>query len=284
MSDTPPPLLSRRTFLATGAVLAAGAALPKALLANTTDTLDISERRLLLPGLPDAFEGFRIAQISDVHLYDGYHSTALQTLNAVKRANADLIVVTGDMWDTPEGCSIAHEWLQELPRETKTVAILGNHDYNHLPTGYGPETAYRKAGIPLLVNDSMVIEHRGERMALIGLDDLRHGNPDAARAARRLDEGMVECWLIHEPGTFDRMTWPEWNSVRFSLLGHTHGGQVRIPGLPAVRPTGSGGYLAGLYRVAGVPSYVSRGIGTSGLRMRVDCPAELPIFTLTGRA
>lgn len=284
MPDTPPPLLSRRTFLATGAVLAAGAALPKAVLANTTDTLDVHERRLVLPGLPEAFEGFRIAQVSDVHLYDGYHPAALQTLQAVKRTNADLIVVTGDMWDTPEGCQVTHEWLQELPKGTPKVAIYGNHDYNHLPPGFTSETAYRKAGIPLLVNDTMVIEHRGAKMALVGLDDLRHGNPDAVRAARHLPEGVVECWLIHEPGTFDRMTWPEGNAVRFSLLGHTHGGQVRIPGFPAVRPTGSGGYLAGMYDVQGVQSYVSRGIGTSGLRMRVDCPAELPVFTLTGRA
>jgi uncharacterized protein len=283
MSETP-PLLSRRTFLATGAVLAAGAAIPSALLSNTTDKLEITEHGLSLPGLPPAFEGYRIAQVSDVHLYDGYHPAAVQTLEALKRARADLIVVTGDMWDSAAGCQVTHEWLQEMPKNVPSVAILGNHEYNHLPAGVRPETAYKKAGIPLLVNDTMVIEHRGERMALVGLDDLRHGTPYPARAWRALPEGVVECWLIHEPGMLDRMTWPEWATVRFSLLGHTHGGQVRIPGLPPVRPSGSGSYLAGAYTVAGVQAYVSRGIGTSGLHMRLNCSAELPIFTLTAKA
>ena len=228
MSETP-PLISRRTFLATGAVLAAGAAIPSTLLVNTTDTLEVTERTLALPGLPIEFEGYRIAQVSDVHLYDGaYHPAAFRALGALRAAKADLIVLTGDMWDSVDGCLVTHEWLQDMPKNVPTVAILGNHEYNHLPSGVRPADPYEKAQIPLLVNDSMIIEHRGAQMALIGLDDLRHGKPNPARAIRALPEGLVECWLIHEPGMLDQMTWPEWgSSVRFSLLGHTHGGQVR---------------------------------------------------------
>ena len=283
MADT--PLLTRRTFLATGAAIAAGATVPRALAAsfsNTTDVLEVTEHRLALRGLPSAFEGYRIAQVSDVHLYDGYHPASVQTLAALEKARPDLILVTGDMWDTSQGIDAATNWLREMPAGVPRVAILGNHEYAHLPAGVRPETAYEKAGIPLLVNDSLVLEHRGARLALVGLDDLRHGAPDPVRAARAVPEGVVECWLIHEPGMLDRMTWPEWDAVRFTLLGHTHGGQIRIPGIPAVRPSGSGEYLAGRYDVAGMPAYVSRGIGTSGPRLRVACPAELPVFTLAG--
>jgi predicted MPP superfamily phosphohydrolase len=281
MADT--PLLTRRTFLATGAAITAGAVVPRAILSslsNTTDVLEVTEHRLSLRGLPSAFEGYRIAQVSDVHLYDGYHPASVQTLAALEKARPDLIVVTGDMWDTTAGIDAAANWLREMPAGVPRVAILGNHEYAHLPAGIRPESAYEKAGIPLLVNESLVLEHRGARMALVGLDDLRHGAPDPVRAAQAVPEGVVECWLIHEPGTLGRMIWPEWDAVRFTLLGHTHGGQIRIPGIPAVRPSGSGGYLAGRYDVAGTPAYVSRGIGTSGPRLRVACPAELPVFTL----
>ncbi|MEO7962888.1 MAG: twin-arginine translocation signal domain-containing protein, partial [Gemmatimonadaceae bacterium] len=110
MSETP-PLISRRTFLATGAVLAAGAAIPSTLLVNTTDTLEVTERTLSLAGLPAAFEGYRIAQVSDVHLYEGaYHPAAFRALGALRAAKADLIVVTGDMWDSVDGCLVTHEW------------------------------------------------------------------------------------------------------------------------------------------------------------------------------
>jgi hypothetical protein len=64
------------------------------------------------------------------------------------------------------------------------------------------------------------------------------------------------------------------------LAGHTHGGQVRIPLLPPVKPVGAGRFLEGWYRDTFAPLYVSRGVGTTGIPVRFRCPAELPIFTL----
>lgn len=277
-------LITRRTFLATGAALAAGAAVPSAILADTTAQVEVTEHRLLLPGLPTGLEGFRIAHITDVHLYEGYHPAAEQALAALERIRPDLIVVTGDMWDTPAGNVAAGEWLQSLPCGVPAVAVLGNHDYSHLPRGVRPDDAYRRAGVPLLVNDVLVLESGGSKLAIAGLDDLRRGSPDPRATARQIPHGASECWLIHEPGMLDGITWPNTPAPRFALLGHTHGGQVRVPGIPAARPRGSGRYLAGSYDVRGVPAYVSRGIGTSGVRLRVGCPAELPVFTLSSGA
>lgn len=274
--------ISRRAFLAGGAALAAGAAVPSALLANSTDGVEVTRRSLHLPGLPSALEGFRVAQVTDVHLYDGIHPTAAQALAVLTTARADLIVVTGDLWDTTTGAEAASEFLQALPQGVPAVAILGNHDYRHLPAATKPATAYVRGRVPLLVNEVLTLTHNGAMLAVIGLDDLRYGAPDPGVARRNIPEGATECWLIHEPGMLEEMDWPDSPTPRFSLSGHTHGGQIRISGIPPIRPRGSGRFLAGEYDVNGMPAYVSRGIGTSGIRMRVGCPPELPIFTLTG--
>lgn len=278
------PVLSRRAFLASAAALTAGAAVPSTLLADTTDSVEVARRTIRLPGLPAAFEGYRIAQVSDVHLYDGFHRAAAHTLTLLERLRPDLIVVTGDLWDTPAGAGAAAEWLQSLPRGVSSVAILGNHEYDHLVRGVRPEWAYERGGVPLLVNEVLTLRRGDAKLALIGLDDLRNGRPDPVGVVPHIPEGAVQCWLIHEPEVLEQMRFPASGDRRFSLSGHTHGGQVRIFGIPPLRPRGSGRFLAGDYVVQGGPAYVCRGIGTSGLRVRVDCPPELPVFTLTAAA
>jgi hypothetical protein len=85
-------------------------------------------------------------------------------------------------------------------------------------------------------------------------------------------------WLGHEPAVVDQLEAQV--APAMFLSGHTHGGQIRIPGFPALTPFGSGRYVAGWYREARVPLYVARGIGTADVRARFLCPPELPIFRL----
>jgi predicted MPP superfamily phosphohydrolase len=114
----------------------------------------------------------------------------------------------------------------------------------------------------------------------VGLDDPVEGAPDLETARRNVIPGSTEIWLVHAPGYLEQP--PAGTSARPALLlaGHTHGGQIRIPLLPPVKPTGAGRFLEGWYHDTYSPLYVSRGVGTTGIPARFLCPAELPIFTL----
>ena len=85
-------------------------------------------------------------------------------------------------------------------------------------------------------------------------------------------------WALHAPGYADFI--PAGTPASLLVGGHTHGGQIRLPLLPAYRPSGSGRFLEGWYDTPSAPFYVSRGVGTTTIRARFRCPAELPLFTL----
>ena len=90
----------------------------------------------------------------------------------------------------------------------------------------------------------------------------------------------LRIWLAHAPGFVDQLTNVAAPKPALILSGHTHGGQIRLPALPAICPTGSGRFVAGWYRDTVAPLYVSRGLGTSVIRARLFCPPEITFFTL----
>jgi len=273
-------LLSRRRFITAGILTAAAVSIPFA-DAEATNRVRVSWVPLLIPGLPASLSGTTIAQVSDLHLFESEpHAAAQHALEALHRERPDLLVLTGDQWDHPHGARALEQWLRALPRGLPVVAVMGNHEYS---AGASPDQATRvhaRGGAELLVNRSMTLRLRGGRIQLAGLDDMRYGRPDAAAAARGLDPDVPQIWLLHEPGQLDRTVWPEGPPPMLTLSGHTHGGQIRCPGVPPILPQGSGRYVSGLYRTRRGTFYVSRGVGTSAPRMRFLCPAELPIFEL----
>jgi predicted MPP superfamily phosphohydrolase len=273
-------LISRRRFLTAGLMTAAAASVPFA-DAEATNRVRVNRIPLLVPDLPDALTGTTIGQVSDLHLFESEpHPAAQHALEALHRERPDLLVLTGDQWDRRAGAHALQQWLRAVPRGLPVVAVLGNHEYS---SGASVELARRvhdRGGAELLVNSSTSLQLRGGRIQLAGLDDMRYGLTDAAAAARGLDPDLPQIWLLHEPEQLDRATWPDGPLPLLTLAGHTHGGQIRCPGVPPILPQGSGRYLAGLYQTSRGPFYVSRGVGAATPRMRVLCPAELPIFEL----
>jgi predicted MPP superfamily phosphohydrolase len=130
------------------------------------------------------------------------------------------------------------------------------------------------------VNSAQTVDVAGVPLALVGLDDPVLGSPDILKAREGIVRGSTEIWMVHAPGLVDGL--PEMTAARPSLLlaGHTHGGQIRIPLVPPLKPVGAGRFLEGWYYDTVAPLYVSRGVGTTGIPARFRCPAELPIFTL----
>jgi uncharacterized protein len=277
--------ISRRRFLATGTMAAVAAAMP-VVDAEAEDDVRVTRVPLLVPNLPAALAGITIAQVTDLHVYRAKpHAAARRALAILARERPDLLVLTGDQWDHVAGAEGYLAWLQGRPPGLPAVAVLGNHEYF---TGRGgrrdiiraAERIHDLGDAKLLVNAASRVDLGGGSLLVLGLDDLRHGVPDAQALAPELDPDEPQLWLFHEPGQVDRGAWPGAAAPSLMLAGHTHGGQIRLPLVPAVTPSGSGTYVSGLYRTARGPLYVSRGVGGSGPRFRYRCPAEVALFQL----
>ena len=285
MSTTSRTPFSRRRFLATGAMAAVAATIPL-VHAEAEDDVRLTRLPVYVPNLPAALVGATVAHVTDLHLYHPEpHAAARRALAILERERPDLLVLTGDQWDYATGAEGYTRWLDGRPKGLPTCAVLGNHEYI---TGRGESAdiiraahrIHERAGADLLVNASRSIPLRGGHLRVVGVDDLRHGRPRADVAAAGLDPADPQLWLFHEPAQADAPGWPRTAAPFLMLAGHTHGGQIRLPFVPALTPPGSGGYVSGLYRTARGPLYVSRGVGASGVPIRYRCPAEVALFEL----
>lgn len=269
-----PSCLSRRTLLRR-ACLVAGA-VP---VAAAIDGVAITPRRLVTSnhsfGQAASADRLRIVQVSDLHVH-GIGTLERQLLEQLHDAQADLIVITGDSIDRAGSLPLLDRLLGEFPRSPRVLAILGNWEYR---SGVGPDQfahTYARHGIELLVNQSIELEHHGRTIRITGLDDILDGRPDAATAlrdGRSLDHHLV---LAHCPVSRDTLGLPPEHPASLVLSGHTHGGQVAPFGVATILPPGCGRYVSGWYRDdGGPPLYVSRGIGTSLLPIRIGAAPEL---------
>ncbi len=248
--------------------------------------LSLEQHTLHLTRLPDAFRGMRIVQISDFHYADFTEGWFLRDMvHRVNRLKPDMVVLTGDFISyasfprsyprrhMPECAAILSEIQCPL-----RYASLGNHD-----TQVGPEYVIgplREHGIPTLVNQAVALERGGQRLWLAGLGSACYDAADPAAAippaAATGKEPVIV--LAHEPDILPQVA--RYNAD-LMLSGHTHGGQVRLPFLPAFKlPPYGKHYVEGLFRHGPTQLYVNRGIGTVGVPFRFDCPPEITVLTL----
>ncbi len=277
--------LSRRRFLIGGGLSLAGLTVYGTEIAR--HELDIVRREIRIEKLPAAFDGFQIAQLSDIHLEeyteDLFLKIAIKVTNSLK---PDMVLLTGDfISEGPRPHSFAIEVMGrcgELLRGLDVplrYAVLGNHDSKVSPPAV--LAGLRENGITPLVNQFVRIERGGEHLWLSGLDDIGVGHPDLDLAIpRQLDAPLL--MMFHEPDFFNKLVrHPRGSLVDLAFCGHTHGGQVRLPFLPplSLPPMGKL-YPEGLYRFNGAQLYVNRGLGTVGIPMRLNCPPEITLMTL----
>ncbi len=226
--------LTRREFLkGAGAAVLVGAAGVSA-YGGVVEAWDYEVTETVVPvkDLPERFEGFRIAQVSDVH-----HGR-LVSIDEVRRvvglanaAQADMVALTGDYTTSlrryVEPCA---EALGELKAPEGVWAVLGNHDHN--TDGTLTRQALRRRGIEVLTNANTTLRRGADVLQLAGVDDWGWGQADYARALGGVDVSRPSVLLAHEPRALDE---PETRGVSLILSGHTHGGQVALPlvGAPA---------------------------------------------------
>ncbi len=240
--------------------------------------LQVTRHDLVVPGLPRGLSGLRVAQIADVHL-PGTPAVAAEAVRAIRREMPEIVLLTGDIVEHATTLPALGEFASAVRGRIATAAVLGNWEHK---AGITPDTArriYDRAGVRFLCNESATLTIAGARLRLTGFDDPVVGRPDASLAVAAADADLAELWLIHAPAWIDTLPASARRPAAV-LSGHTHGGQIRLPGITLFTPPGSGRYVSGWYRDALAPLYVSRGIGTASVRMRFFCPPELPIFTL----
>jgi len=278
---------NRRTFLRRASLLTGTAALGLAGYSGLIETNEIEVRKLdiRVHRLGEAFDGFKIALLSDFHY--GPYTGEREISSAVQKANAlqpDVIALLGDFVSEPlegnkrsgakkaEPCA---KVLSGLRSRLGSFAVLGNHDYTTDPEFVAE--ALRAHGTNVLRNSTRVFEQAGSRLSLMGLNDAI-GAADLDQALKGASTADPKILLVHEPDYADY-------SSRFGIdvqfSGHSHGGQVRIPGIhPLWLPYLARKYYKGYYRVGQLQLYTNEGIGTIGVPFRFCSPPEVTLVTL----
>ncbi len=267
----------RRTFLGGALLAGAGAAIPAAASAGPAQPI-AEAQTFRVPGLDPAHDGLRVAQLSDLHV--GARTPAETVRAAIAEANAfrpDVVLLTGDFLSSRRSeLDAIREQLGGLV--APSVAVLGNHDQWVDPEGAA--AALRDLGYEVLDNDWTTLRLRGAPLTLVGVGDHLTRREDVGRATKGLPPGATPIVLAHGPRTADRLAALDRPALCFS--GHTHGGQIVLPILTPLFLHGVARepYVRGRFQVGRVQLYVNRGIGSSGLRVRVNCPPEVTLATL----
>ncbi|TMC22901.1 MAG: metallophosphoesterase [Chloroflexi bacterium] len=252
--------------------------------------LDVVSVNLHLSRLAPAFNGYRIVQLSDIHADMTWMDAGRLSyvVGAANAQNPDLIVITGDFVTyLYDGMADTLSVLKGLRARDGVFAVLGNHD--HWSDANEVSTLIRAYGIQELNNRVHTIQRANTMLHLVGMDDLWVRPEDnyvpvwahqtiLTPLLQTLPAEGAALLLVHEPDFADVAA--ATGRIDVQLSGHTHGGQVRLPGRGALRlPYLGKRYQAGLYRVQTMWHYTSRGLGTVEPQVRFNCRPEITVFT-----
>lgn len=234
--------------------------------------LQLTDTAVSVPGLPDALRGLKVGLITDIHRSRWVSANDVAAaVQLLMRARPDIIVLGGDYvtWGDRAYVQPAAEALSGLTAQHGIFGILGNHDDDHdMPA------ALATRGVQMLKDARTRIVVNGEAIELIGLRFWTKRLSDLANLMRGVD-GMPVL-LAHDPR---RLTEAAAFKIPLVLSGHTHGGQVVLPVVGAIAAE-KFPVLAGIARQDKTTIFVSRGVGTVYVPVRINCPPEVAVLTL----
>ena len=239
---------------------------------NTLD-IRVREHEVRLQRLPGAFDGFTLLQLSDIHA--DIHPPAVHAMiETVRDLDYDVCVLTGDYRAQTHGpVEAAIEWMGVLLNNLRQpiYGVFGNHDsITMLP-------ALEQMGMRMLVNEHITIERDGERFYLVGVDDAHYFRVDnIEKAVQGIPPDASSILLSHTPEIYRNASHA---GFELMLCGHTHGGQICLPGgIPVTLDARCPRYMgAGAWTYNGMQGYTSAGIGTSIVNVRLNCPPEVTL-------
>ena len=243
---------------------------------NATD-ITVREIDLDFVGLPEAFDGYSLLHLTDLHLdfIPGYDEAIRHRLRTL---TCDACVLTGDYRARITGgyrriLGPMERIVGAIRASDGILATLGNHDT------YRMVRPFERMGITVLANESTAIERNGSRIQLTGIDDPYYYYTDQSLEALERSGNGFKIALVHSPSLFDTAAD---NGFNLYLCGHTHGGQICLPGgRPVILHLRHGRrYFRGLWRYRGMIGYTSQGCGTVGLPIRFNTRSEITRITL----
>jgi uncharacterized protein len=228
--------------------------------------------------LPENFDGFRILQLSDLHI-DGVHGLAETVAERLTGLDADLCVMTGDYrFKTHGPCHEIYPRLRTILSSIQTrhgiVAILGNHDESEIAV------ELEKFGVRMLINDGVAITRGSACLGVVGVDDPhRYGCDDLDGALASVPSNAFKVLLAHSPELWRKASAA---GIHLYLCGHTHAGQMRLPGIGALLMNADcpKSYTQGRWQNGAMLGYTSAGVGCSLLPVRYNCPPEIALIEL----
>lgn len=246
--------------------------------------LDLCTHEYHHAALPPAFQGLRIAYISDIHYGSYFSEDRLQKL--VERVNAleaDVILLGGDYAEDSESALAFWKKKPAFRAKTAVLGVLGNHDRTPPEENFALiQNAMKAAGVIPLVNDVYLLEKEGQTLAIAGVDDYYNGFPDVKKAAELSKAAPFTIFLSHSPDIFPEV-YETFDTpfYQLALCGHTHGGQVAFFGW-APKPSSDLGnrYRSGWFHEKGTDILVSNGVGTSLLPVRLGARPQFHLITL----
>nr|WP_315249963.1 metallophosphoesterase [uncultured Flavobacterium sp.] len=259
----------------------------------------VIKQAIYFPDLPEAFNGFTITQISDVHSgsFDNPEKISY-AIDLVNEQNSDLILFTGDIVNTH--AKEMHPWIETFNRIKKheygKYSVLGNHDYGEYVTWptqsakdknfEGIKKLYGQIGFTLLLNEHTFIEKDGHKIALVGVENWGKNFKQAGdlkKASQNLTKDDFKILMSHDPSHWNEVVQHDEKHFQLTLSGHTHGMQFGIE-IPGFFKWSLAQYVykqwAGLYQNLGRYVYVNRGFGFHAYPGRVGIMPEITVIQL----
>jgi len=245
--------------------------------------LEVTRHTIALSGLGGPL---RVVHVSDLHVGPMASMDVLrEAIDRILALDPDLVCVTGDIIDNHR--TDVGRWLPELARLTArhgVFAILGNHD-RHIGADDVARALRERTSWRVLRDDIATIDVDGARVNVIGFEDRPHhcATDGLAPLLARAPRGEPSILLAHRPCVFPMAAAA---GVHLMLAGHTHGGQLAVPGAPRLNVARAvmGRFDAGAFTLGGSTLYVSRGLGVSGQPLRIGVPREIAALTLVDAA
>jgi len=249
------------------------------------DLFSVETVHLKLRRLPQGFSGFRVAQISDIHMGGWMNYARFQHVaDLVMAQKPDVLFITGDFLKGRSFTETSKQAIRDLMKVLcplaaviPSFAVLGNHDYRTNPDAV--REMLRLCQITDLTNSVFTLRRAGQKLHLCGVDDVRHGDVRLNNVLAQLEDDSAAILLVHEPDFADISA--ATGKFDLQVSGHSHGGQIVVPfyGPPRLPDSGRK-YPSGLYRVGNMYQYTNRGVGTDSIAVRINCPPEITIFEL----
>lgn len=259
----------------------------------------VIKQAIYFPDLPEAFNGFTITQISDVHSgsFDDPEKIS-HAIDLINEQNSDMILFTGDIVNTH--AKEMHPWIESFNKirnhKYGKYSVLGNHDYGEYVT-WPSQTAkdenfeeikklYGQIGFSLLLNEHTFVEKEGDKIAIVGVENWGHNFKQAGdlnKAAKNLTKEDFKILMTHDPSHWDKIVQHDEKHFHLTLSGHTHGMQFGIE-IPGFFKWSLAQYVykqwAGLYENLGRYVYVNRGFGFHAYPGRVGIMPEITVIQL----